>query len=168
MLKPEQRARAGRLRPPLSADPLSRHRRMKALIVRQPWIDKILSGAKVWELRGSRTQTRGPIALIQGGSGTVVGVCEVVGVKGPLSVSELRRTASRHRVLTAILNAGLRYRKTYAWIVRGARRLRAPVRYRHPSGGVICVKLTPHVVKAVGRITPRFSVRASRAAEHEL
>jgi hypothetical protein len=62
---------------------------MKALVVKQPWVDKILSGAKVWELHGFRTQTRGPIALIQGGTGTVVGVCDVVGVKGPLSLSEL-------------------------------------------------------------------------------
>ena len=140
---------------------------MKALIVKQPWIDKILSGAKVWELRGSRTQTRGPIALIQGGSGTLVGVCEVVGVKGPLSKSALRQTTSRHRVPSAVLNDGLRYRQTYAWVLRGAQKLRAPIRYRHPSGAVIWVKLTPYVAKAIGRITPRFSGRASRAAERE-
>ena len=135
--------------------------------MKQPWIDTILSGAKVWELRGSRTQTRGPIALIQGGSGTVVGVCDVVGVKGPLSVSELRRTTSRHRVSSAELNDGPRYRKTYAWVLRGARRLRTPVRYRHPSGAVIWVKLAPHVVKASVRVAPRVSERALRAAERE-
>ncbi len=122
---------------------------MKALLVKQPWIDKILSGAKVWELRGTRTSARGPIALIQVSSGTVVGVCEVVDVKGPLSRSELRRTTSRHRVPNATLRDELRYRKTYAWVLRGARRLRAPVRYRHRLGAVIWVELTSHVVKAV-------------------
>ncbi len=96
---------------------------MKALVVKLPWIDKMLSGAKVWELRGSRTQTRGPIALVKGGSGTVVGGCEIVAVKGPLSLSELWRTMSRHRVPRAVLEDGLRYRKIYAWVLRGARQL---------------------------------------------
>lgn len=128
---------------------------MKALVVKQPWIDKILSGAKVWELRGSRTQTRGTIALIKGGSGTVVGVCEVVGVEGPLSISTLRRTTSRHRVPGAILNKALWYRTTYAWVLRRARRLRTPVPYCHPSGAVIWVKLTPVVAKAISRTIPR-------------
>ena len=140
-------------------------RRMKGLIVRQPWIDKILSGAKIWELRGSATRTRGPIALIQGGTGTVVGTCQVVGVKGPLSLSQLRRTTSRHLVPSEVLRNGLVYRKTYAWILARARRLRSPMPYRHPSGAVIWVNLSPGVVKSIGRITPRFSGRASRAAD---
>src|SRR5437867_1448428 len=125
---------------------------MKGLIVKQPWIDKILSGAKVWELRGSATKIRGPIALIEGGTGTVVGRCEIVDVKGPLSLSELSEATSRHQVPDRLLRTGLRYPKTYAWVLARARRLQRPVPYRHPSGAVIWVNLQPDVVKAIGSI----------------
>jgi hypothetical protein len=53
------------------------------ILVKQPWIDKILSGQKRWELCGSWPRIRGPIALIQSGTGTVVGVCELAGVLKP-------------------------------------------------------------------------------------
>ena len=38
---------------------------MKALIVKKPWIDYILDGIKTWEIRGSKTNIRGKIELIQ-------------------------------------------------------------------------------------------------------
>ena len=37
---------------------------MRGLLIKQPWIDLILDGAKTWELRGSRPSIRGPFALI--------------------------------------------------------------------------------------------------------
>jgi hypothetical protein len=42
---------------------------MKGLIVKSPWIELILEGKKTWEIRGSNTKIRGPIALIKSGSG---------------------------------------------------------------------------------------------------
>ncbi|MEC7583714.1 MAG: ASCH domain-containing protein [Planctomycetota bacterium] len=53
---------------------------MKGLLVKQPWIDKILSGKKTWELRGSATRNLGKIALLESGSGLVVGTCDLVAV----------------------------------------------------------------------------------------
>jgi hypothetical protein len=122
---------------------------LNGLLVKPPWIDKILLGAKTSELRGSRTRIRGPIALIQSGTGTVVGVCELVDVHGPLSLRELRRTTGRHQVPSARFQNGLPYRRTYAWRLRGAHRLRRPVPYAHPSGAVIWVNLAPRVVEAI-------------------
>ena len=55
---------------------------MKALIIKKPWIDYILNGSKVWEIRGSKTNIRGKIELIQSGSGLVVGSCEIIDCKG--------------------------------------------------------------------------------------
>ena len=51
---------------------------MKALIIKKPWIDNILDGKKTWEIRGSKTNIRGQIELIQSGSGLVVGSCEII------------------------------------------------------------------------------------------
>ena len=48
-------------------------------------IDRILEGTKTWEIRGSKTLVRETIGLIASGSGTVVGVCDVVGSVPPPS-----------------------------------------------------------------------------------
>jgi hypothetical protein len=115
---------------------------MKGLVIRSPWIELILDGRKTWELRGQRTQTRGRIALIRKGSGTVVGHCDVVGVVGPLNRADLLSSTRRHRVESRDLPTVLaRYRKVYAWVLSAPNRLKRPVQYRHPSGAVIWVDL---------------------------
>lgn len=45
----------------------------RALIVRQPWIDLILSGKKTWEMRGAKINVRGRIGLIEQGTGLIFG-----------------------------------------------------------------------------------------------
>ena len=62
---------------------------LDALLIRKEWLDRILAGKKIWEIRGSRTQKRGLIALVQSQSGTVVGSAELVDCLGPLTLDEL-------------------------------------------------------------------------------
>lgn len=71
---------------------------MKGLLIKKPWIDLILRGKKTWEIRGSRTFTRGRIALIESQSGTVVGTCDIVDVVGPLTPDQLRRNERWHQI----------------------------------------------------------------------
>ncbi|WP_281975144.1 hypothetical protein [Halobacillus litoralis] len=42
---------------------------MNGLLVQAPWIDLLLAGSKIWEIRGSNTKKRGRIGLIKSGSG---------------------------------------------------------------------------------------------------
>ena len=114
---------------------------MKGLIIKKPWIDLILDGSKSWELRGSSTKIRGKLALIQSGSGTVVGTCELVDVIGPLTAQELRRSSNKHQVPSSRFRGRLRYEKTYAWVMSNPKRYVRPRRYRHPAGAVIWVNL---------------------------
>jgi hypothetical protein len=114
---------------------------IRGLIIRDPWIDEILSGRKSWELRGSSTSIRGRIALIRSGSGQVVGFCDLVGVVGPLTLQDLRGWIQKHRVPNSLLKGRPPYKKTFAWVLENARRLRLPVPYTHPSGAVIWVRL---------------------------
>jgi hypothetical protein len=115
------------------------------LQIRKEWLDQILAGTKKWEIRGSTTARRGPIALIQSKSGHVVGTCDVIDVVGPLSLAELRRNAS----LAGFRADELYYQTTYAWVLGNARRLSKPVPFRHPQGAVIWVKLEPAVIQAL-------------------
>lgn len=124
---------------------------LKGLLIRQPWVDMILSGKKTWELRGSNTATRGRITIIESGSGTVVGTSELVDVVGPLSMDDLRRNIGKHCVPRSQLGSDLPYRRTHAWVLGRARRLPQPVPYDHPRGAVIWVNLPASVASKVRR-----------------
>ena len=107
---------------------------LKGLIIKEPWIDLILTGEKVWEIRGSNTKIRGTIALIKSGSGSVVGLCGLKDVVGPLSLSKFKRSKSFHAIPSNQLKNGLPYQNTYAWVLDNTICLRKPVSYRHKRG----------------------------------
>jgi hypothetical protein len=113
---------------------------MRALLIRHPWIDKILDGEKTWEIRGSATSIRGTIGLVPSGSGTVIGVCDVVDCVGPLTAEAYRKNAKKAGMHPSEANLGW-YRQTYAWVMTKPRYLKRPVPYQHPQGAVIWVCL---------------------------
>jgi hypothetical protein len=112
---------------------------MRGLIIKQEFLDLILCGRKDWELRGSPTNVAGAIALIQAGSGTIVGRADLDSVFGPLSLGDLKANASHLGCRPAEVSKY--YPKTYAWVLKNAKRLKRPIPYRHPQGAVIWVKL---------------------------
>lgn len=124
-----------------SAQPKITH----GLIIQTDPLNRILSGRKTWEIRGSRTAMRGPIALIESGTGCVVGTCELVGTVGPISLAELRRNRGK----AGFVASELYYKPTFAWVLRHAARLQSPTPYRRRRGVVIWVRLTPAVAEKV-------------------
>lgn len=121
---------------------------LRALIIRQQWLDKILSGKKTWEIRGSKTAIRGTIGLIESGSGKVVGLCEVVDCIGPLSANKFRVNCARAGMRPSQATLGW-YRNTYAWVLSKPQRLNWPIHYKHPMGAVIWVTLDSRVERSV-------------------
>ncbi|MBT8368607.1 MAG: ASCH domain-containing protein [Deltaproteobacteria bacterium] len=122
---------------------------MNALLIQKEHLELILDGCKTWELRGKRTNIRGHIGLIESGSGTVVGVCELVNCEGPFSVRELRENAAKLcRKPREVVKP---YKKTYAWVLADAKRVQPPVAYEHPRGAVIWVKLKEPVARQIIR-----------------
>jgi hypothetical protein len=121
---------------------------LRGLVIRPYWIDLILKGKKTWEIRGSKTAIWNTIGLIPSGSGTVVGVCEVVDCIGPRSASAFRTNAAKAGMGRSEARLG-HYAKTYAWVLKSPRRLKKPVRYQHPPGAVIWVKLDGRVEHAI-------------------
>ena len=117
---------------------------MNALIIKKRPLELILRRRKTWELRGRRTSIRGRIGLVESGTGTVVGTCEVADVKGPLTLAEVRQNADKLGLAPREIYS-LPYTKTFAWILRKARRVKAPVSYKHPRGAVVWVKLAPSI-----------------------
>jgi hypothetical protein len=125
-------------------------REARGLIVRDPFAGWIVDGKKTWELRGRPTNIRGRIAIIEGGTGTVIGTCELCDVLGPLNRKDFLANARKLNWPPARARAVSVDDDTYAWVLRGAKRLPKPVPYRHPRGAIIWVSLTAGVARKVG------------------
>jgi hypothetical protein len=122
---------------------------MKALIIRSKWLDLILSGKKIWELRTRQTRIRGRIALIRAGSGVVEATAELVECLPALDRDQFSRTRAFHGVSPDLDDAVLESGWTTPWVLGGVRKLVRPIPYQHPSGAVIWVEV-PEVVEESG------------------
>ena len=122
---------------------------MNAVPIRTPFVDWVLDGKKVWEIRSRATQIRGRIGLIRSKSLTVVGHCELVDVIGPLTEADIRKNA-RSKMGEPVADC-LDCVGMYAWVLTDVRRLVKPVPYHHPSGAVTWVKLDDTTQTAVLR-----------------
>lgn len=111
----------------------------KGLIIKKRWLDLILSGQKVWEIRGSNTKNKGHIALIESGSGCIIGKAELVSTR-KLSFEEYQQAEHQH-CIPAEMTETAPYKNIYAWELKGAVRFEEPVPYVHPQGAVIWVNL---------------------------
>ena len=128
------------------------------LVIRSPWIEKILSGEKTWEVRSSRVNMRGPIALIKSKTGSIFGTCRIVDCIGPLSLTQMLANEEKHRVSETMLSTYCRPGQSYAWVLADASPFPQPIPYRHPAGAVIWVRLSEENVtrcfdEVVGAIT---------------
>lgn len=121
----------------------------RALLVREPWIGLILSGRKDWEMRGRATAARGLVGLIRSGSGTVVGLAEILGCGDPLDERGLLDNVHRHGIPSERIREVAARGWVVPWLLGGVRPLRRPVPYRHPQGAVGWVRLEPEVSAAV-------------------
>ena len=121
---------------------------LRALLIRHPHIDKILDGQKTWEIRGSRTNIQGRIALVASGSGMVIGVCDLAECIGPLTANSFRKNAAKAGIRPSEATLG-RYPQTYAWVLEKPKRLKNPVPYKHPSGAIIWVTLDRSVERKI-------------------
>jgi hypothetical protein len=127
---------------------------MRALLIRSPWIEKILDGKKTWEIRGSRTTVRGRIGLIRSGSGKIIGLCDLVNCIPILSNEQFRKNARKAGMEPNEAGLG-HYKKTFAWVLANPQYLKVPVSYDHPRGAIIWVKLDARTGRSVCKASLR-------------
>jgi hypothetical protein len=126
---------------------------VKGLVIDQPWIGMILRGEKTWEMRSRPTNVRGPIALIQKGTGTVVGTARLVDSAPELRPDEMSGHFTKHRIPDEMVRS-TGFKWLTPWVVWDVRRLPRPVPYEHAKGAVTWVNLSADVEAAVlGRDT---------------
>lgn len=118
------------------------------LIVDQPWIQMIICGDKSWEMRANPVKRRGPVALIEKGMGTVIGVAHLVDVRGPFTADEMAAHETWHKIPPELYRAPA-YKWRHAWVLENAMALPSPVPYKHKSGAVIWVQLDEQAQQGV-------------------
>ena len=94
---------------------------------------------------------RGRIALIQSGAQRIVGACDIVGVRGPLTLDDLRDNLDRH--CSVGITQRLPYPKTYAWVLENAVRFDEPIPFTSAPGAVIWARLPARIAEEVDRRT---------------
>lgn len=113
----------------------------RALIVRQPWVDLILSGQKTWEMRSRKTNVVGWVGIIEQGTGLIVGRAFITGGWYRPTQEELISNHARHLVD----DIALLEKWCVAWTLEQAERLEKPIAYNHPRGAVTWVKIYDRV-----------------------
>lgn len=88
---------------------------MKALIIKEKWLNLILSGKKTWEIRSLNTKIRGKILLIKSSSKQIFGECELVdSIK--LNIEQYKTNKDKHCI--NVNQDILPYKNTYAWVLQ--------------------------------------------------
>ena len=112
----------------------------RALIIRQPWIDLILSGEKRWEMRSKPTNIRGRIGLIEQGTGLIVGECNLDYVGEPITNFDQGYGQHLHKIPNDILYQH-DFKWVYPWVLSAAKRYKSPIKYNHKRGAVTWIRL---------------------------
>lgn len=110
----------------------------RALIVKKEWLDLIFDGGKVWEMRSTKTKIKGRIALIESGTGLIMGSVTITGC-GWYPVAIHTSLIKYHKVT----DLDLLKKWKYPWFLKDAKRYPKPIPYNHPKGAVIWVKIDP-------------------------
>jgi hypothetical protein len=135
----------------------------RGLVVDEPWVSMVLSGAKTWEMRSRSTSLRGRIALIRKRSGLIVGTAELIDCLAPLDADAMAAAVDRHGIDPGWQPDALAAGRVIPWVLRDTRAFAAPVPYRHPLGAVGWVILDPSVTEAIaGR-----AILSTAAAAHD-
>lgn len=107
----------------------------KGLFVKEPWASLLLSGEKVWEIRSSATQYRGPLLIIKSGTGMAYGLITLSDcLEVPVKEFPLHR--DKHKVVDEIS-----YKKPHAWVMQDPLIFDKPVPIERKKGCVIFINL---------------------------
>jgi hypothetical protein len=112
----------------------------KGLIIKKVWLDKIFDEGKIWEMRATKTKINGKIALIESGTGMIVGEANLIGCSHiPVKPND------KYIHLHKIEDVKLLEKWKYPWILSDAKRYDKPKPYKHPQGAVIWVNLSSYL-----------------------
>ena len=107
-------------------------------VVKNPWLELILSKQKTWEIRDAHTKQRGKVHLaLSGAGGLIVGQCQITDSVA-IDKSILGNNFAKHRIQDL---SSVNYRRPHAWVMSKVRRYRKPFVNSHPQSAIKWVRL---------------------------
>lgn len=122
-----------------------------ALIIREPWISKILNGEKTWEMRSKPTSKRGWIGLVARGGNHVLGAARLVDSRLPLTRKTYSAFEAQHAIPPDLLDEVMENNWVFPWVLADVVRFEVPVPYETRPGAVQFVTLDHSVGAACDR-----------------
>jgi len=113
---------------------------MKGLIIKPKWANLILDGKKTIEVRGSKTNIRGTIGIIESGSKKVFGTANLLRCS-EMTYSSFIECRDEHKLEITYTELLKIYPKPYMWWLVDIKRYDIPVAYEHKQGCVIWVNI---------------------------
>lgn len=111
--------------------------KLRGLIIKSPWIEKILADEKVWEIRGTNTNIRETIGLIKSGTGKVFGTVELVD-SFSLNRDMFEDNKDKHCVEDFSI---IEYTNPHVWVLGNVKVYNEPISYKHKNGCVTWVNI---------------------------
>ena len=113
---------------------------MSALIIKEPWASKIVSGEKTIELRTKRTKKIGQeIYIAKAGTKTLIGRVTIEKCV-QLTIDDYIKLQDKHLAPTFYKNA-FKKKKIYGWYLKNPIQFDNPLPYKHPPGAQMWVVL---------------------------
>ena len=113
----------------------------RALIVKQPYADLIMTGQKRLEMRGRHTKVRGRIGIIPKGSGVIIGSVELVTSIDYSNDDRLHSIGGQclHQIKSEDWH--LLKKWPFGWLLNDPHIFKEPKKYKHPQGAVTWVRV---------------------------
>lgn len=111
------------------------------LVIREPYLTRILIGEKRWEMRSQATQRRGPIALIRKGTNRIAGVATLADCLPPVAPDAYAAYETEHAIRPSERGGAIEAGWLTPWVLADVRRLSPELPYGVRPGAVIWVAL---------------------------
>lgn len=113
---------------------------MRGLIIKEKWLDLIISGDKTLEIRGHNTTCIGEeIYLLESTTHRVRGIA-IIEDTLKLNCDDWSNYENEHKVHLPYKDAKIRYRNVWAWRIKVKEVFTTPKTYKHKKGAIIWLK----------------------------
>ena len=118
---------------------MSTEKKIRGLIIREPYVKLIVEGKKTWELRRLNTKIRGYVALMY--RGKLYGFAKLNDVF-KMKVDKLKKYYSKHLTENVAIDKYANDKaELYVWIFSDPIKLPKPIDISYPKGAQVWVKL---------------------------
>ena len=113
----------------------------RALLIKEPWASKVVSGEKTIEIRTMQTKKIGQeIYIAQAGTKTLIGKATIVKCV-QLTMKDYIQLQHQACLTRSGLQQLFSTKRIYGWYLKDAMKFDKPIPYDHPRGAQVWIKI---------------------------